>query len=306
MFDGLWAILSGLSPWRRSEGSPPTFPRSGIHLRKPAGFRKAEGLDGYCRKRDLASVMVIRLPAPYPDLSPILDRFAIETQGWRFFSREDVSLCGQPAFLVHFEQPAGDRSFLKWVGILGDDESTVLILATFPAEHAARFSEPLKQCILSAKPDDTPRPPPGATAGFRIEPEAGLKLAGEFLNTLVYTATGKIDVPDASQPLFVVGRSLWEVLVLDQEDFLVRRMTTDPRYRDIELWSMLPIQAHGLSGHEAVADALENPSGTPISIYMAMYFDSGIYYLFIGLICREKASEYLPAFRKMTMSFRRT
>jgi hypothetical protein len=305
MFDGLWAILHGLTPWRPSEGSQSAFPKSGIRLRKPAGFRKAEGFDGYCRKRDLASVMAIRFPIPYPDLGPMLNRKSIKGQGWRFLGRERVQIGGQPAALIQFEQFAGGRFIRKWAGVLGDNESTILILATFPAEQAERFSEPLKRCILSAEPSNEPPPPPGTTIGFRIEPAAGLKLAGEFMSTLGYTATGKMDVPDATQPLFLAGRSLCEVMIADEEEFLNRRLHEVPQLRDIEVWSMLPISADGLNGREAVADALEHPSGRPISVYMAMFFEPKRYYILGGLICREKAADYLPAFREMTRSFKR-
>ncbi|MBN2448120.1 MAG: hypothetical protein JXO22_15430 [Phycisphaerae bacterium] len=281
------------------------FPAAGTKLRQPEGFQKADSFDGFGEPETQSSVMAVSIPGPYSQISAGFTQQQMKTRGWTLLGKKDVEVDGLPGILVHFEQPAAGKVYLKWSLVFGDDQKTTMVTATFSKALERELSAKLKSAVLSTRLYQGATPEPGADSPFNVAVSQKLKLTPSIGKTLAYTKDGAIPTKSPEDPLFIVASSLGKGAIGDKREFAERRLRETAQTKQISVKSTDAIAIDDLDGYESIAEAQDAESGTPLVIYQVMLFDQGSYILMQGLVGAELRDEYLPEFKEMARSLRR-
>ena len=282
-----------------------SFPACGIKIRQPEGFEKDDSFEGFGNPETQSSIVAMSFAGPYSKVTAGFTQDQMKAQNWTLLSREDVEVDGLPGILVHFEQPAGGKVFLKWSLVFGDDRKTTMVTATFPKSHEEELSARLKSAVLSARIDRAASSDAGADLPFTISASPKLKLTPAISNMLAYTKDGVIPAKSPKDPMFGVARALGKVVVGDKPQFAERRLRGTARTKGLVVQSTDAITIAGLDGYESLAEAEDVKSGTPLIVYQVILFDEGSYILMQGLVATELRDEYLPEFKAMARTFQR-
>jgi hypothetical protein len=282
-----------------------SFPASGIKIRQPEGFEKADNFDGFGEPETQSSIMAMSIPAPYSQVSAGFTKELMTAKGWVLQSRDEVKVNGLPGILVHFEQPAGDEVFLKWSFVFGDDQKTTMVTAAFPKALEQALSARLKSAVLSLRPDRATPPDPGADLPFTLAATPKLKPSPGISKTIAFTRDGVVMIKSPGDPLFIATSSLGEVVVGDRKKLAEQRVLGTVHTKQLKEKSNDAITIDGLDGFESLSEAEEDLSGTPLIVYKVMLFDEGSYILMQGHVGTKLRDEFLPEFKAIARSFRR-
>ena len=299
---GLLLVLSGTRAW----AADVTFEEVGVTLSQPEGFQVAGDWDGFGQRSTGASILAMRIEAPY---EAVVEGFVAETlaaRGWTFLSREAVDLAGQAAVLVHFSQPHQGKTYLKWSLITGDSRSSILVTGTVPEIHAATVSGPLKAAVLSARIVSSDQAPERLTAGVKVTPGSALVETPGVSGTLLFTKDGVVPTVSPSDPLFIVAPSMGSTEISDPRAFAEQRLYQTAHTEVETIRSTSAITIDGLEGFETLATAFDERSRTPLLLYQVFLVDGRSYVLIQGLVGRELESTYVPVFRAAARSLVRS
>jgi hypothetical protein len=275
-----------------------------LKLAQPEGFEKDESFHGFGQRDTQSSVVAVKIPGPFSQVSAGFTAENLRARGWTLKSKEAIKIDDLSGYLIHFQQPAAGVEFLKWAVVFGDENKSFLVTATFPESQEAALSKKLKSAVLSVRLADGEESPPGADLNFTITTSPKLKLATQVGKNLLYTKNGKIPAESPTDPMYVVGRSLGPVSVADKREFVDRRLrqTANTQIKKIE--STKAVRVGGLAGYESLADAADEKSGVPLRLYQVILFSDDAYYLMQGLVGAEHAETWLPEFETMAKSFK--
>jgi len=281
------------------------FPEAGVQLARPALLSEAKEWRGFGNPSLRASVLILRLPEAFEKLAHGFTAEHMQPRGMKLLGKQPLRIEGQSALLIHFTQSAGGTEWEKWALALGDATHTVLITATFPAEHRKRLSPLLEATLRSTRldpefPQGRPAQPPfqlGETHKLKAVPDTGLGLA--------YTEDGLLMANRPESPLFVAAPSLGPVLVADPRAYAEEKLRQTAKTTGITLQSHEPITIDGLSGFESLAEAKDEASDTPLTLYQVLLFDADRYVVMVGIVGAARRDDYLPEFRALARGFRR-
>lgn len=279
-----------------------SFPGVGVAIRQPDGFIVDDSFDGFGLREKQTSILTLSLPGPYREISGGFTKMHIEEQGWTFLNREELKIGEMPAVLVQFEQSATGTVFEKTTLAFGSDEKTTLVTATYPKEFRDEFSAQLKAAVLSSRPIKADQA--AEELDLTVEGSKKLRRTFGFPGFIVYTSNGKMPLDSPKDPFFAIAKGFRGVL--DTKEFSEHRLRTHAHTKNVANVSTTPFSVDGLEGFESTATARDEESDTPLTLYQAIVFDEKGYILMVGLVDIEKSDEYLPEFKKMARSLRRT
>jgi len=282
-----------------------SFPAAGVKLIRPDGFDDAENFHGFQQPSTQSSVMVLRIPGPFSEITDAFTAERLKARGMTLVSKANVEIDGNAGVLLGVTQTAYGTEFAKWILAFGNEKETKIVTATFPKAHQDKLSAQLKSVVLSARLDVAAPPTPGADVGFTIAASDKLKLTRGIGKMLVYTKDGVIPTKSPEDPLFIAAPSLSKVPILDKRRFSVQRLFQTAHTKIRSVTSTNAVTIDGLDGYELVADAEDTDSGTPLVVYQVTLFDDDSYLLIQGLVGAKASAEYLPEFKAMAHSLTR-
>lgn len=283
------------------------FPVSGVKIRQPEGFEKADSFDGFGIPGTVTALVAVSLPGPYSKVTAGFTQKQMKAQGWTLRSRQDVRIDDLPGILVHFEQPAGGQLFLKWSLAFGDDQKTTMVTATSPKAQERELSARLKAAVLSTRLDQTTPGVPGAGLSFAFTASSKLRVAPSISRTIAYTKDGVSPARSPEDPLFIAAPALGEVVAKNRRQFAEQGLRQTSQTKRVAVKSTDAIAIAGLEGYESLAEAKDAKSGTPLTVYQVILFDDGPsrHILMHGRVGTGLRDEYLPEFKAMARSLKR-
>lgn len=281
------------------------FKASGVKIRQPDGFEQEVSFEGFGHQKTQSSILAMSLAGPYAKMSAGFTKEQMKARGWTLLSKEEVKVDDLPGVLVHFQQPAGGKVFLKWSLIFGTDDKTTMVTATFPKEQDKEFSARLKSAVLSTRPSGKVSADPADDVPFTLAAPKKLKVMRAASGTLAFTKDGKLPVVSPEDPMLIVAQSLGKAVIDDRENFAERRLKGTALTKGLKIASTQPIKIGDLEGYESLAEAKESKSDTPLTIYQVILFEKDSYFLIQGLVGTELHEEYLPEFKSLARSFRK-
>ncbi len=216
-----------------------------------------------------------------------------------------VRVSGHAGILALVRQNIGATEYLKWFLILGDEQDSLLITATFPKAWEGQLSEKLKASILSVRWDKHKTIAPTDGLNFSIEETGDLRIAKRMANALAFTKNGIFPSKDIDDPLLVVAQSLAKTDIADPEGFAKARALKTAEVTDVEIESSKKITIDSLNGYEIVATAKDKASTKPMAIYQIILFEEQGYFIMDGLVSRRNRQPFLKVFEEMAKTFKR-
>lgn len=285
-----------------------TFPGAGVKIIKPDGFEVSKNFQGIAQESAGASVVVSFVPAPLAETTAGFTADRLAENGMKLINRERVEVDGRKGLLFHVTQVALGIEFTKWMLVAGDASNTNLVVASFPASESPKFSKTLRETVLSARFIGELGPERHADVGFTVVPLKKLRLNPRTRGVghmLLYSINTVPKSP--GEPMFTATRSHGPLIGFEREQFATHRIKDLGKVRGTNIKSKKKVRIDGLPGFEVIADGEDIETGAPLVVYETILFlEDDYYYLMIGTVGASQASGYVPAFRKMAQSFKRS
>jgi hypothetical protein len=280
------------------------IPGTGVRIAIPPGFELSHEFPGFGREVDLTSVMVTELPFPIATARESLSAEALAQRGVELHRSGSVPVDGREATLVHASQALAGMRFRKWMLLVGDETSSVLLTATTPLELESQYQEALVGALRSTRwsPGHAAPSGPAGELGFSLRTPAPLRIVTTSADALV------LSDPDhgskgALAPVVTVGASRARVGIRDLADFARERLDETVSIRDIERSAERDRELGGMPGREIEADAVDSATGRPVRVVQVLATDGSRYYLVQGIFDREEAARYAPLLEEVARSF---
>jgi hypothetical protein len=278
-----------------------------VSLVPPPGFTSADSFNGFQLKEKAASIVVIELPAPFESATAGFTSEGLASKGMTLLEQSTVTLGGRQALLLKVAQKASGKDFLKWIIATGTEDYTLIVNGTFPLEFEKELSVPVKSSLLSMHVANS-MPAKGAdTIRFSVRAAEPLKIAQTIMNSIMLTKNGEFPVKSPKDALVVVSRSLSSGLsIADKKDYSKKRAMRIEQLQEITIDSIREVTIDRLTGYEILAHGKDVKEGFETFVFQVMLFEKSDYFIIQGFVALEEKDSYLPVFRKIAQSFKRT
>ena len=278
-----------------------------VALAPPPGFVPSSRFPGFERADLQSSVMVTEIPGPVADVSRGMTAAHLATRGMTLISSTRQLVDGREAVLLKVSQPAGGMTVHKWMIVVGDARTTVMIVGMFPKEHEPQIGDAMRDSLLTARWGAAAAPPDHFEGlSFRISPTTSLKIAGRMSNMVMLTESGQMGPQGPTAALFVVGTSLAPVDLSDLKAFAVTRASQTKQLKGLRVSEHGATAIGDETGYELVAEGTDIATGRLVTLYQVVLPDPQGYVLMQGMVASQRAATMVPEFRQAAQTFRRT
>jgi len=274
-----------------------------VTMAPPSGFTAAQRFPGFERPDLQSSIMVTELPAPADGLTRGMNAAGLASRGMTLISSSRPQIDGTPALLLHVSQTASGTLFLKWMLVVGDTKSSVMIVGTFPKSLEAQLSEPMKAAVLSTRWRLSAAPNPNEGLPFKVTGTPALKIAGRVSNMLMLTESGKLGPQGPDSALLAIGSSVAAIRIDDLKTFSEERARQTKQLKEITVSRGTSITIDGNAAYELVADGTDVATGKAVTLYQVIMPRSGGYVLMQGMVTTVRANAMVPEFRRVAATF---
>jgi hypothetical protein len=279
---------------------PVRVPGTKVSLDPPSGFVLSSNFPGVQDAERAASIIINELQTSTDLILDGLTKDNLLTRGMTMVSSQPAAMGGRPAVLINATQVVNGAIFEKWMGAMGDGETTILVVAAYPQALADELREELRKAVLSATWMPQAEIDPFEGLPFRVRETEGLKISSRIQNMLVLAQP---DTPRAAaEPFAVVGASHSEIEIDDVELFSKQRAAQIAQITNLTDLRGSPMEFDGRPGYELTARAKDLNTGTPLVVYQSLVVDGRSYVLTQGLVGEEKSDTYLSQFRAIAAS----
>ena len=192
----------------------------------------------------------------------------------------------------------------KWMLLLGDGSTSVLITATTPLELEATHQAALVEALKSAVWTPTGPRADSVILPFEIDPPSPLQIVTTATNAVVLADPDHDAGPDGVAPLISVGESLSRVEIGDLPAFAQQRLLETPTVEEIEVDADAPRRLAGMPGHEIHARGRDTQTGHDVRIVQLLAVGNDRYYLIQAIAEPDDAPRFERAYDAVANSFR--
>lgn len=302
-----WMLALALAAALPAAAHAQPQPVLGTHvvLQPPAGFVPGERFTGFQREDLEAAIMVTEMAAPYAEMDSLLTGERLREAGMVLRSDEPFTVDGEPGRVIAVSQEVDGLPFHKWMLMFGNDSSTTMVVATYPESTADSLSEAMRLAVMSARQVTIHSRDPFEGLPFRVAEGPRLRFADRMSHALALNETGTLPNPEIGSPFLIVGLSTSEVDLGDVETFAQTRLRQISTLAEIGTVTGGPVTIDGAQGWELLADAV-HVEEVPIKVYQVILSEGGHYILIQAFVDAERADSFIPEFRTIARSLRRT
>jgi hypothetical protein len=289
----------------QSQSALVKVPGTKVSLVPPSGLKPADRFPGFVDEETSSSIMVTELPVPYSEMAKGLTKETLATKGMNLLSRNEITLNGKPAILLHVAQEARSIAFLKWMIMTGNEKELVMVTATFPENLKTEFSSPMKQSALSVQWEADAEIDPLAGLNFTFKDDPALKFAKRFSNLVILTKDGALPGKPTNDPFFTIAPSFSQGIIPDAKKFAEKMLAEEDDISGLVIKKQSDVTIAGLQGIEIVAEAQSKKPDMPVAVYLVLLLDGNNYFRMQGIAPREEQEKYLAIFIRVAQSFRK-
>ena len=289
---------------REIEPRPSRVPGSRIVMTAPQGFALSGDRRSFWNGETFSFIRVHELRVPLEALlAGYISSETLRQKSRRVLRREELTLGGHTGVLLFVDETTVGTTFYKWILLLGDEQESVAVVATFPASMQAAMAEPLRASLLTAR---WARPTALANpTNFTVNEHGDLRLAHRLANILMYSRGGTMAIDSPDDPIFIIGPSFSSGPIENRRAFARHRILSMSGLAGVEVREIAPVEIDSLDGFEIVATGADAGSSAPMILYQAILYQDPVYYLMQGVVSAQHADDYLESFKTMAHSFRR-
>lgn len=274
-----------------------------VSLIPPKGFRTADNFAGFQEDSSGASITVIEMPAPFNEISKGLTKEAFLTKEMELVSKEEKEIDHYPAYLVKATQRVYLENFVKYILIFGDDQKTVMVNGTVPAEKEL-MGELIKESILTTIYLEEKQINPLQDANFEIDlKDSGLKFATSLSGTLLFSMDGKVPTASEDKTSLMAGISISKLNIENRKDFAQARIKFLP-FQNLEIKETKEIRIDQMDGIAIIAYGKANAQADKELIYQVILFEQKDYYILLAT-ANSDFDNKLKLFEQISSTFRR-
>jgi hypothetical protein len=111
---------------------------------------------------------------------------------------------------------------------------------------------------------------------------------------------------DPAAPLLVIAPSISEVDLTDLEAFARGRVMQAPEVSGISNLAGEALTIGGEAAYELIGDGVDTESSTPLKVFQVVIAEGSHYLLVHGFVGADRAAEFIPEFKAVARSLRRT
>lgn len=274
-----------------------------VQIKPPPGYVASDRWNGYMNEATGSSIMIVNIPGPFDEVTDgIRDKNRMQSQGMQLIDHQSVSVGDRAAVLLHVEQAAYETLFKKWILAVDQDGSTTLITASYPSAKAETQEQLLKDALLAATFEE--QNDPMGTLAFRATPIPPFEVARIMGQTLLLTPNGVFPANIENMPIMILGLSATEGWSTpEQRKFAEDRVKKTAMVDNITVETQTSVTIGDLSGYKVLATGEGERTGTPLTIYQVILYDSSGYCLIQGITPTEDKDTNLPIFEGIAKTF---
>ena len=272
-------------------------------LTPPKEFVKAKLFTGFQHSESGSSIVVTEIQAPMSVFSKGLTKESLAKGGMELLSSEKIALQGFEGFEFHVAQTASGIDFLKWMLVLGDEESCLMVVGSFPKAADDKLGAEIRASIRGGTWTPDQKIDFFEGLEFRFTPTKKLKLAGRMTNMLMLTGSGKKQVSSNHEPLMIVGHSYSDQKIEDPKAFSEARASETASLQEFEILHGREVKLGKMTAYELLLKATDKKSGEEMRLLQVMAPSTDRYYLIQGIISARKWKRTEVEFRSVIESF---
>ena len=274
--------------------SPATF--FGLTIARPEGYQDSDAFPGLFHPELESSIVVTRFDAPLDSIVGAFNPARMSQDKMQWLGQETFRVGDWKGRLVHCVQGVPmqgvqnvpERSFAKWIGIVGSDATTFLITATIPRDSSPIHSAELRQTILSVTIDEATateqNSPPDIPLKFAIAELPPFRIAKQVRDQLVLTVAGTFPLVRPQDPLFVAGVGIGHFEPDHRRSFCRDRLENHSPLRSVVITGESELDIDGLPAFELLGLGSERSIPSECAIYQVILFDEDRYFIMQGIV----------------------
>jgi hypothetical protein len=132
-------------------------PGTEVYFIVPDGLSPSERFDGFASSQRKIEVIVANIKSPYGEISKGFTDSALKTRGVEVGSRGDLTINSSQGILLKAIHKDGDNKWGKWILLLDDGDSTLVVNGVFVSgdADAARDIEAMLKSVVIRKDEKT-------------------------------------------------------------------------------------------------------------------------------------------------------
>lgn len=273
-----------------------------ITIEPPSEFIAAERFPGFQHNKSGSSIMVTEIPAPVSAVGQGMTKEALASRGMELLEKTKVEVNNQQADLIKIKQTAGAAEYLKWMLLLGDSSTTLLITGTFTPETEAEVGNKIKNSLLTTGWDKEMALDYFDGLSFKMGETDELKYAKRISNMILLARDGEFGKPGAAKPMLIVGMAINPVLIEDLATFSNQRVLQTAKVEGIAILEEKKIEVDGHQAYEIIASATDSSEKISMRIYQVIIAINDSYFMAQGRAGESISKQYLDQFRQLVKS----
>ncbi len=275
-----------------------------ISLIPPPDFINAANFAGFQQNSSGSSIMIVEVPAPFPEIGRAFTKEGLQTQGMTLLEKEEFIINTNTALLIKGEQEAYGNTYSKYTLAFGSENESILINGTFLKANENDLAAAVKKTLLSVVYDAEKIINPFDTVDFKITTEAtDLVFVKNVGPSLLFNREGTIPSTASDKAIFIASKSFSELEISDRKSYAENRIKQNPITID-SILSTTPITIDDLEGFEIIARGKTKTKQIDTKIYQVILFSDTLYYILLG----SSEAEYeknMAAFKTIARTFKR-
>ena len=278
------------------------LPGTRVSVAVPYGYATSDAFAGFADEHG-ASLLVTEWSRSEAAMLEELASGGFAERGMAVVGEEQVEIDGRARRLFHVSQERpGGGPVARRILVVGDAASTSILTATAPQDV---FPADLEAALRSARRDARREVAPFEGLGFELDETDALAVSARIAEVVHMRAPGTPVPPGPAQPQLIAGRAELPAAA-ELASFARQRLSLTPGIDALDVVGNRSLEVDGLPGYELVARARDRRSRDRITLLQLIAVDESRYFLVQGRVASTQADRYLPEFRKVAASLRRT
>jgi hypothetical protein len=286
----IWLVLACVfAAGVPAQAAEPVFPLGlRIGVIPPAGLVASTTFQGFeDRDRNVAMILSELPTDAFPAMDQAFTVEALKAKGIEVERREDVPLKEGHGFIVVARQQMGGITVRKWALIAGTDTLTALITLQIPDGAAAAYPDEACRASLASFTvrAKVPSSEQLALLPYDLRDLAGFHIVRALADGSALLTDGPNEtITEADQPYMLIAIPPVPTPDPDEREGFARRlMAATPGVKEIRIVRSEPLRIGGQPGHQLIAEAKDDPSGTPVTMVQWLRFGAGRFLHIFGL-----------------------
>jgi hypothetical protein len=289
-----WVALAvALAAGPAAHAADPVFPLGlRIGVVPPPGLVASTTFQGFeDRDRSVAMALSELPPDAYAAIEQSFTVEALKAKGVDAEGRENVELKDGHGFIVVARQQVGGVTLRKWALVAATNDLTAIITIQVPAAAAEAYPDAACRASLASfvVRANVPTDEQLALLPYELRDLAGFRIVKTLADgTALLTDGPKDAVGAAQQPYVLIGiPPVPAPAPSDREGFARRLLAATPGVKEIRIVRSEPLRIGGQPGHELIAEAKDEVSGTDVTMAQWLRFGPGRFLHIFGLARKD-------------------